>query len=150
MIGLEYLNEIYGLSATDLGKRINVSRQTVNDWLRERRIIPKKHYEKLKEIFNGIPEEFFNKQLTELNKLKIQKLKLEDDKIKLVKQAQKSMLKDIVIDKTTIILDQAISKADGKEFTNEELEEFLNDYIEWIENKGLITGGSCGFDRGEE
>lgn len=54
------------------------------------------------------------------------------------------------IDKTTIILDQAISKANGKEFTNEELEEFLNDYIEWIESKGLITGGSCGFDRGEE
>lgn len=54
------------------------------------------------------------------------------------------------IDKTTIILDQAISKADGKGFTNEELEEFLNDYIEWIESKGLITGGSCGFDRGEE
>lgn len=54
------------------------------------------------------------------------------------------------IDKTTIILDQAISKANGEKFTNEELEEFLNDYIEWIESKGLITGGSCGFDRGEE
>ncbi|MFY8264469.1 hypothetical protein ACOT7R_16405 [Clostridium perfringens] len=55
-----------------------------------------------------------------------------------------------MIDKTTIILDQGISKANGEEFTNEELEKFLNDYIEWIESKGLITGGSCGFDRSEE
>lgn len=78
MIGLEYLNEIYGLSATDLGKRINVSRQTVNDWLRERRIIPKKHYEKLKEIFK-VPEDFFQKQVTELDKLQIQRIKLEND-----------------------------------------------------------------------
>ncbi len=78
MIGLEYLNEIYGLSATDLGKKINVSRQTVNDWLRERRSIPKKHYEKLKEIFK-VPEGFFQKQVTELDKLKLQQIKLEND-----------------------------------------------------------------------
>lgn len=79
MIGLEYLNEIYGLSATDLGKKLNVSRQTINDWLRERRIIPRKHYEKLKEIFKGIPEEYFQKELTELDKLNLQRMKLEND-----------------------------------------------------------------------
>ena len=52
-------------------------------------------------------------------------------------------------DKTTIELDQAISKVSGEKFTNEELEKFLDDYIEWIENKGLMTGGSCGYYKEE-
>lgn len=64
--------------------------------------------------------------------------------------SQDKNIEKTLIDKTTIILEQAISKANGKEFINEELEEFLNDYIEWIESKGLITGGGCGFDRGEK
>lgn len=54
------------------------------------------------------------------------------------------------VDKTTIILDQGRSKENGEEFNNEELEELLNDYIEWIKIKGSITGGGCGFDRGKE
>lgn len=64
--------------------------------------------------------------------------------------SQDKNIEKTLIDKTTIILDQAISKANGEEFTNDELEEFLNDYIEWIESKGLITGGCCSYYREEE
>lgn len=53
------------------------------------------------------------------------------------------------IDKTTIDLNMGISKSNGEEFTTQELAQFLNDYIEWIEGKGLVSGGSCGFVREE-
>lgn len=56
----------------------------------------------------------------------------------------------MIIDKTTIKLSQGICKKDCNEFTREEINQFLIDYIEWIESKGLISGGGCGFDRGEE
>lgn len=54
------------------------------------------------------------------------------------------------IDTTTIDLNMGISKSNGEEFTTQELAQFLNDYIEWIESKGLVSGGSCGFYREED
>lgn len=50
-----------------------------------------------------------------------------------------------IIDKTTIDLNMGISKANGEEFTREEVEQFLNDYIEWIESKGLLSGAVVDF-----
>lgn len=50
-----------------------------------------------------------------------------------------------IIDKTTILLDQAVSKKNNEEFTGEEVEQLLMNYIAWIESKGLMTGGGCGF-----
>lgn len=52
-----------------------------------------------------------------------------------------------IVDKTTVNLEQAISKANGEEFTKKELEKFLDDYLEWIESKNLISGGLCGYYR---
>ncbi|MDM0470669.1 helix-turn-helix transcriptional regulator [Clostridium perfringens] len=79
MIGIQYLCEIFGISYADLGRRLGISRQTIAAWTSGRRKVSEKHYEKLKEIFKGIPEEYFQKELTELDKLKLQQLKLETD-----------------------------------------------------------------------
>lgn len=151
MIGLECLLDINNMQSKQLAEMLGVGKATVSSWINKKRLISTKHYEKLKEIFK-VPEEYFQKELTELDQIELQKIKIDNDKLRLFKERKMCMLNNKIknIDKTTIILDQAISKANGEEFTNDKLEEFLNDYIEWIESKGLITGGSCGFDRGEE
>ncbi|XZH34349.1 hypothetical protein ACSW8L_15670 (plasmid) [Clostridium perfringens] len=56
----------------------------------------------------------------------------------------------MIIDKSTIKLSQGICKKDCNEFTREEINQFLMDYIEWIESKGLITGGGCDYYKEEE
>lgn len=80
MIGLQYLCDINNLTGIDLAKKLNVSKQTINDWIKKRRNIPKKHYEKLKEIFN-VPEEYFGKELSDLDKLQLQRIKIDNDAV---------------------------------------------------------------------
>lgn len=151
MIGLEYLLDINNMQSKQLAEMLGVGKATVSSWINKKRLISTKHYEKLKEIFK-VPCDYFQKELTKFDQIELQKIKIDNDKLRLLKERKMCMLNNKIknIDKTTIILDQGISKANGEEFTNEELEKFLNDYIEWIESKGYITGGSCGFDRGEE
>lgn len=78
MIGIQYLCEIFGISHAELGRRLSISRQTIAAWTSGRRKVSEKHYENLKEIFK-VPEEYFQKELTEIDKLKLQQLKLEND-----------------------------------------------------------------------
>lgn len=80
MIGIEYLCEINKMSYSELAKNLGISRQTINAWTSGRRKVSEKHYEKLKEIFNT-PSEYFNKKLTELDKLQLQRIKLENDAV---------------------------------------------------------------------
>ncbi|MDQ0149235.1 helix-turn-helix domain-containing protein [Eubacterium multiforme] len=78
MVGLEYLCSLNNITYAQLSRELGISRQSVAAWLNGSRKIPQKHYTKLKEIFD-VSEEYFNKELTELDKLKIQKLKLEEE-----------------------------------------------------------------------
>ena len=78
MIGLEYLLDINNMQSKQLAEMLGVGKATVSSWINQKRLISTKHYEKLKEIFK-VPEEYFQKELTELDKLKLQQLKLETD-----------------------------------------------------------------------
>ncbi|MDM0961641.1 helix-turn-helix transcriptional regulator [Clostridium perfringens] len=78
MIGLEYLLDINNMQSKQLAEMLGVGKATVSSWINKKRLISTKHYEKLKEIFK-VPEEYFQKELTELDKLKLQQLKLETD-----------------------------------------------------------------------
>lgn len=73
MKGLEYIASLRGLSITDVGDRLGVARQNVHQWISGARKIPKKYLPVLKEAFE-LPEEFFDKELTEIDKLKIKSL----------------------------------------------------------------------------
>jgi hypothetical protein len=55
-----------------------ISKQTINSWTSERRKIPDKYKEILSEQFK-IPKEYFSKQLDEIDKIKIQKIKLQNE-----------------------------------------------------------------------
>lgn len=80
MIGLEYIVNLYNTQFKDIAETLGVSKQVVNGWIKGRYKISKKHLPKLSQIFN-IPENYFQKELTELEKLEIQKLKLSNEVI---------------------------------------------------------------------
>ncbi|EOU1879655.1 helix-turn-helix transcriptional regulator [Clostridium perfringens] len=78
MIGLEYLLDINNMQSKQLAEMLGVGKATVSSWINKKRLISTKHYEKLKEIFK-FPEEYFQKELTELDKLNLQRIKLENN-----------------------------------------------------------------------
>lgn len=78
MIGLEYLLDINNMQSKQLAEMLGVGKATVSSWINQKRLISTKHYEKLKEIFK-VPEEYFQKELTELDRLNLQRIKLENN-----------------------------------------------------------------------
>lgn len=79
MIGLQYLCELYNITQTDLAKELGVTKQLISIWIKKVKPIPKKYYDKLSEIFNGIDSKYLSKELTELDKLEIQMEKLNSE-----------------------------------------------------------------------
>ncbi len=77
--GLEYIAFLYNVSFTEIANRVGVSKQTVNSWVKGRRPIADKHLPKLSEMFDNIPKEYFEKELSEIDKLKIQRIKQENN-----------------------------------------------------------------------
>ncbi|MDZ5038213.1 helix-turn-helix domain-containing protein [Clostridium perfringens] len=80
MIGLEYLLDINNMQSKQLAEMLGIGKAAVSSWINKKRLISTKHYEKLKEIFK-VPEEYFQKELTEIDKLNLQRLKLENDTV---------------------------------------------------------------------
>lgn len=76
MIGLEFLINIYGLKNKDIANTLGISPVTVHDWIKGKRKIPPARIEELSNIFKYIPKRYFQKELNELDKLKIQNTKL--------------------------------------------------------------------------
>lgn len=76
MIGIKYVCEIYNKSYEFVGNELGITRQNVQSWIKGLRPIPKKHLLKLSEIFDEINAEYFIKELSEKEKLIIQKNKL--------------------------------------------------------------------------
>ena len=78
IIGLEYICGLYNKKYTNIGEELGVSRQVVSVWIKGTKPIAKKHLPKLSKMFN-LPEEYFQRQVTELEKLDIQKIKLHNE-----------------------------------------------------------------------
>lgn len=78
MIGLEYICKLYNKKFTTIADELGITRQVVNIWIKGKKPIAKKHLPKLAEIFN-LSEEYFQKELTELDKLEIQKIKFSNE-----------------------------------------------------------------------
>lgn len=79
IIGLEYICGLYNKKYTNVAEKLAISRQVVNIWIKGTKPIAKKHLPKLSKMFN-LPEEYFQRQITELDKLDIQKIKLHNEK----------------------------------------------------------------------
>lgn len=79
MTGLETMMAIKGLSGQDLADRLGISRQRVNAWVKKRESIARRKYRLLNEIFPGVPDIFFEKEITSEEKAYITLILLKDE-----------------------------------------------------------------------
>ncbi|HEY2422206.1 MAG TPA: transcriptional regulator [Neobacillus sp.] len=78
MNGLEYILNMYQMQHIDLADKLGIKKQNINMWIKGKQNIPKKYMPVLEEIFE-INAAYFSKELTDLDKLEIQKEKLKRD-----------------------------------------------------------------------
>lgn len=78
MIGLEYILQATGMQGKELAEQLGINKQNTTLWISGKQKIPKKHLPILERIFK-IPQDYFQKELTEIDKLEIQKIKLDQD-----------------------------------------------------------------------
>ncbi|WP_325947710.1 helix-turn-helix domain-containing protein [Heyndrickxia sporothermodurans] len=73
--GLEYILHLYNIQHIELAEKLGIKKQNINMWIKGKQNIPKKYLPVLEEMFH-IQAEYFSKELTDLEKLEIQKEKL--------------------------------------------------------------------------
>lgn len=78
MIGFEYICKLFDIQYKDVAEKLKISKQTVNSWTSGRRKIPQKYLPILSKRFN-IPEEYLQKKLENIDKMKIQRIKLDNE-----------------------------------------------------------------------
>lgn len=76
--GLEYILSLYQVQHIALAEKLGIKKQNINLWIKGKQNIPKKHLPVLEELF-GISRSYFTKELTDIDKLEIQKEKLKQD-----------------------------------------------------------------------
>ena len=80
MIGLEYICKLYDKQYKDVAEELGVTKQLVSIWIKEKKPIPKKHLPKLSEIFGGLKEEYFQKEINlDINILKSDSKSIEEN-----------------------------------------------------------------------
>ena len=77
MIGLNYIRILYNKTTTQLANEIGMTNGTISLW-EQGKTIPLKRIEQLSTLFN-IPAEYFTKELTDIDKLIIENIKLDQD-----------------------------------------------------------------------
>lgn len=85
MIGLEYILNLYNMQHVELAEKLGIKKQNINMWIKGRQNIPKKYLPVLEEIFS-IDQNYFKENLTEIQKLEIQKEKLKKDLKPIIKK----------------------------------------------------------------
>lgn len=78
LIGLEYILSLYNMQHIELAEKLGIKKQNINLWIKGRQNISKKYLPVLEQLF-GIKQEYFTKELSEIEKLEIQKEKLKKD-----------------------------------------------------------------------
>ena len=79
MIGLEYILALYNINHSKLAEELGIKRQNINQWTSGKSKIPKKYIPILSEKFDNIPEEYFQKEIADIDKIKIQRIKLDNE-----------------------------------------------------------------------
>lgn len=87
MIGLEYILGLYNMQHVELAEKLGIRKQNINMWIKGKQNIPKKYLPILQEIFQ-LEQKYFNEELTEIEKLEIQKEKLKKDLKPVIKKQE--------------------------------------------------------------
>ncbi|WP_138202902.1 helix-turn-helix domain-containing protein [Haloimpatiens lingqiaonensis] len=91
MIGLEYILSLYNMQHIELAEKLGIKKQNINMWIKGKQNIPKKYLPILEGLF-GIKQEYFMKELNEIEKLEIQKEKLKEDLKPVIKKHEQQFL----------------------------------------------------------
>ncbi|ELC8387954.1 helix-turn-helix transcriptional regulator [Clostridium perfringens] len=102
MIGLEFICANKGIQYKELAEKIGVSRQSITNWVTGRNKIPTYHCMSMSKVFNNISTEWFNKELTESDKVILLDL-LDDDNIKKLNEKTNSKRIEVKLFKSQII-----------------------------------------------
>ncbi len=78
LIGLEFLLGLYNMQHVELAEQLGIKKQNINMWVKQKQNIPKKYLPVLEELFS-IDKELLSRELSEIEKLEIQKEKLKKD-----------------------------------------------------------------------
>lgn len=78
MIGLEYILNLYDFQHQTLAEKLGIKKQNINLWVKGKQSIPKKYLPVLSSMF-GIEEAYFQKELSEVERLILQKEKLQKE-----------------------------------------------------------------------
>jgi transcriptional regulator with XRE-family HTH domain len=71
MIGLEFICKVYNIENKELAEKLKIVPTNISSWLKGNREIPKKYLNVLSKIFKGLSSEYFQKELTHIDELKI-------------------------------------------------------------------------------
>lgn len=91
MIGLEYILGLYNMQHIELAEKLGIKKQNINLWIKGKQNIPKKYLPILKELF-GTKQEYFMRELNEIEKLEIQKDKLKKDLNPVIEEYEEQFL----------------------------------------------------------
>lgn len=72
MIGLEFVCKVFKKEQKELAEKLKIAPPNISSWLKGAREIPTKYLPELSKIFNGISPEYFQKELTYVDELKVQ------------------------------------------------------------------------------
>ncbi|GFZ30113.1 hypothetical protein CSC2_06390 [Clostridium zeae] len=88
MIGLEYILGLYNMQHIELADKLGIKKQNINLWIKGKQNISKKYLPILEDLF-GIDQQYFTKELSEIEKLEIQKEKLKKDLNPVIREHEK-------------------------------------------------------------
>ena len=91
MIGLQYILNLYNMQHIELADKLGIKKQNINMWIKGKQKIPKKYLPILEETFR-IKQEYFTKELNEIEELEIQKEKLKKDLKPVIKKHEQQFL----------------------------------------------------------
>ena len=72
MLGLEYIRKLYGDTTIILADKLGITNALISQWENGKKPIPDKRLEELSKLYN-VPSEYFSKELTSLEQVKIKK-----------------------------------------------------------------------------
>ncbi len=85
--GLEYILALYDMQHIELAEKLGIKKQNINMWIKGKQNISKKYLPVLEELFS-IKQEYFNKDIDEIDKLEIQKEKLKNELNPIIEKQQ--------------------------------------------------------------
>ncbi|PWW02520.1 hypothetical protein DFQ01_109145 [Paenibacillus cellulosilyticus] len=71
MIGLEFICKVHKKDQKEIAEKLKIAAPNISSWLKGTRDIPSKYLPILSKIFRGISSEYFQKELTYVDELKI-------------------------------------------------------------------------------